>query len=332
MPLKLVDPRKGRSPNYSIRGTYLGVSIDRTTGTADRGRARQALKQLKEEIERGAFQPRRQLTFAAAALAYTRAGGEKRYLWPLSDYFGETLIADIDQAAIDEAAVMLFPDASAATRNRQVYTPISAIMRHNKVGFELRRPKGAQGEVRVDWLWPEQASKLFDAAGFFDAEFRIFLICLTYCGPRVGEILKPFKTDHLRLQESFAFIGKTKNGDPRPVHLPPIVVAELANHPRGLDRPGEPVFRFRRGGNLYSLMAAARSRASLPVHVTFHTLRHTWATWMRRYGGLDTRGLVDTGLWRDPKSAARYEHVVVSEEARRADLLPDVTVRKRLAN
>ncbi|WP_260855660.1 site-specific integrase [Mesorhizobium amorphae] len=55
---------------------------------------------------------------------------------------------------------------------------------------------------------------------------------------------------------------------------------------------------------------------------TFHTFCHTWATWMRRYAGLDTRGLVGTGRWRDEKSAARYEHVVASEESKRADLLP----------
>lgn len=45
---------------------------------------------------------------------------------------------------------------------------------------------------------------------------------------------------------------------------------------------------------------------------------------MRRYGGLDTRGLVGTGAWASEKSAARYAHVVVSEEARKADRLPAI--------
>jgi hypothetical protein len=36
----------------------------------------------------------------------------------------------------------------------------------------------------------------------------------------------------------------------------------------------------------------------------------------------DLKGLVATGAWRDRKSADRYEHVVVSEEARKAALLP----------
>jgi hypothetical protein len=43
---------------------------------------------------------------------------------------------------------------------------------------------------------------------------------------------------------------------------------------------------------------------------------------MRRYGGLDDKGLVATGRWKDIASASRYSHTVVSEESKRADRLP----------
>lgn len=162
---------------------------------------------------------------------------------------------------------------------------------------------------------------MFVAAGEVDAEFRLFLIVLAYCGPRLSEGLA-ISADDIRLPEAFGFIGTTKNGDPRPVHLPPIVVAELANHPRGLDRPGERLFRFSKNGYLYGLLKETRAKAKLGRKFAFHTFRHTWATWMRRYAGLDIKGLVDTGAWKDAKSAARYAHVVISEEAKRSDLLP----------
>jgi integrase len=58
--------------------------------------------------------------------------------------------------------------------------------------------------------------------------------------------------------------------------------------------------------------------------VGFHTFRHTWATWMRRYGGADVQGLAETKNWRDPRSAARYAHVVAREEWERVDNLPSV--------
>ena len=62
----------------------------------------------------------------------------------------------------------------------------------------------------------------------------------------------------------------------------------------------------------------------LHTWVTFHTFCHTWATWMRRYGGADLQGLVATGRWRDPRSAAGYTHTAASAEWERTDLLPDM--------
>jgi integrase len=326
MPLSLREPRPGKTPSYYIRGSYLGVRIDRTTGTADRATARKALARVKADIERGAFAPKQALSFAAAALSYIRAGGEALFMAPLNDHFGDTALIDIDQAAIDAAAHTLYPNASPATRNRQVYTPVSAVLKHASYDFKLRRPKGAQGQTRVDWLWPEEANALFEAAGKVDAEFRLFLILLTYCGPRLSEALR-IRIGDVRRDESFVFIGKTKNGAPRPVHLPPVVIAELQAFADRFDKPPDTLFRFRKNGALYHLMKETRARAELTKHVSFHTLRHTWATWMRRYGGLDTKGLVATGAWADQKSAARYEHVVVSEESQRADLLPAIVKR-----
>jgi hypothetical protein len=58
--------------------------------------------------------------------------------------------------------------------------------------------------------------------------------------------------------------------------------------------------------------------------VNFHSFRHTWATWMRRYGGLDTGGLVATRNWRDERSASRYAHAVTSEEWDAVERLPAV--------
>ena len=49
------------------------------------------------------------------------------------------------------------------------------------------------------------------------------------------------------------------------------------------------------------------------------------ATWMRRYGGLDTKDLIDTGRWKSEQSAARYAHAVTGEAARKAALLPTPT-------
>jgi len=232
----------------------------------------------------------------------------------------------IDQAAIDEAAAVLYPDASPATRNRHVYTPVSAILKHAKVEFAVKRPKGAQGRTATEWLWEDQAFKLLDAAEAVDPELRTLLAVLLYTGLRLSEALS-LKVDLIRVSEQFAFVEHTKNEEPRAVRLPPSLVVELANHPRGLDRPGDRLFKWRKNGYLYKKFAEAKKACG--VAAKFHTFRHTWATWMRRHAKLDTKGLVNTGAWKDEKSASRYQHVVISEEAQRVDLLPAPPRRNR---
>ena len=344
MPLKLIPPRAGKTPNYYIRGTYLGKYVDESTGTARKEVARQFLKTTIDKIERGEFESRKAVkavpSFLDAAVAYLATGGERRFIgefdeetgkWKLGliTHFGEMKLRDIDQQAIDDAAAALYPTATPATRNRQVYTPMSAILKQAGVQLTLKRPKGSQGTPRVNWCQPEQVYRLLDAAESIDREFAVFLEFLTYTGVRLSDALG-LTCDRLNLADEFAYIEQTKNGDPRGVYLPPDLVKALANHPRGLERGKAKVFRFRKNGHLYNLMAAVKKKAGADLDfVTFHVLCHTWATWMRRYAGLDTRGLVGTTRWKDAKSAARYEHVVVSEESRKASLLP---TRKRKRN
>lgn len=324
MPIRLIPPRQGKTPYYSGRGTYLGIYVDRSTKARKRAVAAKVIEKWEREIERGEFSVKGESTFADAALAYMNAGGERRFVVPLLRHFENTAARLIDQAAIDHAADAILPRASGATRNRQVYTPMRAILGRAGFGFDLKRPQGAQGNKATSWLWPEDAEKMFLEAGKFDAEFRLLLLTLLYGGGlRLSEGLR-LGCDDVRLSEGFAYLPDSKNGDPRPIFLPEFLVAELANHPRGLDRTGERVFRFAKGGHIYSLLyaTAARAGVTLPERSAFHIFCHTYATWMRRYGGLDTKGLVGTRRWKDRKSVDRYEHVVTSEEQRRASLLP----------
>jgi integrase len=323
MPLKLIPPRQGWSPFFRVRGTYLGVYVDRSTKTGQRGQAAKMLAKWQREIERGEFTTPGEPTFASAALGYMKAGGERTYLHPIIAYFGNRPLSRIGQADIDAAASAMYPGRSPATRNRQLYTPVSAVLRHAGVVLPLRRPRGSSGNKTTGWLWPEEATRLFEEARKLDLEFAALLILLCYTGMRLNEALQ-LTIESVRLDESFAYLPRTKNKEPRAVYLPPVVIAALQGHPRGLDRPGERLFKFHKGGHIYSLLraSAARANVTLPERQAFHLFRHTYATWMRRFGGLDTKGLVATGAWKDRKSADRYEHVVVTEEAQRAALLP----------
>jgi integrase len=143
----------------------------------------------------------------------------------------------------------------------------------------------------------------------------------------------------LCLDEAAAWTRREKGGIASDARLRPDLVAALRAL-RSAEGRGR-VFRFRQGGQLKHMLTLAKLFAlglPYPVRrpvgwrapenrlawVNFHTFRHTWATWMRRYGGLDTKGLVATKNWRDERSASRYAHAVTSEEWERVDRLSSV--------
>ena len=319
MPLKLIPPNPARrSPNYRVRGTYLGHYIDRSTETGDRRKAQAFLGRVKHAIERGHLSAAAPLSFAEAAKAYMQAGGEKRFLAPAISYFAMTPAAEIDQAMLDAGAVAVYPGATTATRNRQFYTPVLAVLRHAGVERPFRRPKGALGEPRRIYLTPEQFERLIKASRAKDREFEALLILLYFTGLRLSEALA-LRCDDLHLNGQFAFCGKTKNGDPRAIHLPPRVVAALANHPRGLDRPGKRLWKWVKGGALYTLAGEVYGAAGVDDGgARFHILRHSYGRGMTQIGA----DLVATGVWKSPNAARGYQHFVPTDEARKADMLP----------
>lgn len=334
MPLKLVPPRIGKTPFYAVRGSHLGVYLDRSTKTAEKSLAAKLLKAWKDDIERGAIARPGEPTWLDAVTSYIAATGNDDFLQPITEHLGTMPLKLIDQAVIDAAAVALYPHGTAPTRNRNLYTPVSAVLKHNGYDWKIRRPKGWRGTQRTDWMEPEPAFRLLKAACEVDLEFGIFLFLLLYTGPRLSEACR-LPCDKFNLPQAFAYIGTTKTGAPRAVHLPPVLVAALASHPRGLDRRNKDgtsakAFRFVKCGRLYTLLNSAKKKAGPDLgFVTFHIFCHTWATWMRQYGGLDLHGLVATERWKDPASAARYAHVVASEESKKANMLPVEKAWKR---
>jgi integrase len=348
MPIKLIPPRKGKTPYYSGRGTHHGVYVDRSTKTGEKRLALQKIRSWEQDIERGQFVRPGDPTFASAAIAYMNAGGEAGKLEPLLKYFKETPAKLINQAAIDAAAAALMPNLTAATRNREIYTPVSAVLKHSGFEFKIRRPRGWRGKIIRKWLWPEQAWRVIPAAYGVDAELGLLCVMLLFGGLRISEQLAML-CDDVRIDEAFAFAPDSKNGEPQPMHLTAYMIEALCAHPRGLDRPGERLFRFHKGGGLdFKLIQATAIASGIeppkrvkrgskwpeiePYEfdwVSWHTFRRTYATWMRRYGDLDDKDLVDTHRWKTIESASRYAQTVVREAARKADLLP--IPKKRLA-
>jgi integrase len=279
-----------------------------------------------------------------------QATGQRRGIAPLIRHFGETPLPEMTQAAIDTAAMALHPHVVPATRSRYVYIPVSAIL-HQALGDACPRVKhtfGGKGAERKDFMWPEDAFAVIAEADKIEAEFGLYLRLLLYTGIRKSEGRTILAAD-VRPDDLAAWLKTSKNDDPRMLRLRADLAGDLATH---LERhPGrEHLFKFKEGGHFKHLLLRATMAAcglecpkrrpkgwKKPTFrlgfVTFHIFRHTWATWLRLYGGADVQGLVATKNWRDERSARRYSHVVPRDDWARVDNLPAMGIgRGKAAN
>ena len=162
MPLKVF--KRGRV--WWLRGTVRSVPVYESTKTDKRPAAEEIRIQREAEIlSRSIHGAAATASFSEAVVMYLEAGGERRYMQPLLDHFRSVPLAKIDQAAIDRAGRVLYPEAKPSTVNREVYTPMSAVLHFGAPrGLcdvpRIKRPKQPAGRVR--WLQPDEAERLID--------------------------------------------------------------------------------------------------------------------------------------------------------------------------
>jgi integrase len=324
MSLKLY--RKRGSPNWYIRGTVRGIVVDESSRVAERSAAESIRIQREAEcLQASIFGRKATTTFLEAAISYLESGGEKRFMAPLIKHFGTDPLGKIDQAAIDRAAKALCPNSAPSTVNRQVHTPVSAVLKHAAGrGWcehrQIKRPKPPKGRTR--WLTPAEADRLIDACS---PHLRPLVIFLFYTGARLAEALY-LDWRQLDLDRGEVRFLETKNGDPRGVPLHARVRAALAElkHRGGevFRRPdGQPYMRkVDGGGQIKTAFKAACRRAGI-TDFTPHGCRHTWATW-HYAANRDLVGLMHLGGWRSEKMVLRYAHMNVSHLAPSIAVLP----------
>lgn len=304
---------KKRGKIWYIEGTVAGQRIRESTGLSNRAQAdARRIRIETEALERHAYGREARLTFAQAALPYLESGGEARFLGPILQYFKpETLLADVDNDAVNACAAALYPDAAPSTINRQVITPISAVI--NMAADDgkcaprrLRRRKTPQGRIR--WMTPAEGEALIKAASPRAAVQISFLLGT---GLRTGEMLKLTRAD-LDLEGREAFIAETKNDLARRVIFPTRAKRALAAF--GLPETGRIfltpkgrpyVIRGNGGGQIADAFNKARDAAGLGTDVTPHVCRHTWATWFWAHNK-DLVQLMARGGWQTARIALDY--------------------------
>lgn len=331
MPLKIVR-RKG-THHFYLRGTVRGQAVFETTGTDDPATAEAIrIKHESKLLERSIFGASATVTFAEAAVSYLEAGGEARFLGSfdkktkrgtlLLGHFHDTPLLSIGQAEIDAAAYKLYPRAKAATRRRQAYAPILAVMHHAArkkwcPAPLIELPKVKQPETKYS-----SVDRLNRLLPHLSPKMRRLVLFLTYTGVRISEALRIDWERDVDLSRRTATARRTKNSKPRTVYLPDPVLIALAEVPEA-ERCGQ-VFKWKARGAVYRPLRRACKLAGVDYLPTHQQGRHTFAAWLRIHAKRDLVGLKSDGGWDSIQSVMRYEHLVPGETAVAVERLPIV--------
>jgi integrase len=302
-----------RGKVWYYRGTVAGRRLRGSTGAEGQTIARRIADEVAAKQWKGRLDgPEAVLTFARAAMFYREAGKPSRFLTRIEDYWGETLVKDITTGAIRSSAKALYPRASGATLNRHVLVPTQAIINH-AADIDLcppivrmkRFPVIKHAKEPATWPWVE--AFMAHASPHLGA-----LACFMFLpGARITEAISLRWAD-INLSEARALIRQTKIGAERRPHLPPVLVAAMANigsqpNPFNNQPANERVFGYLSRDNAAPRWEAAIRRAGIKP-LSFHSCRHGFATSMLQ-AGVDVVSVAKLGGWKSPAHVfATYGH------------------------
>ena len=266
-------------------------------------------------------------TWGFAVNRYIDAGGEERYLAPITEALHAKKLIDIKQADIDELARRIYPAAKSSTLNRQVYTPVSAVFEFaHRQGFSDKRswsrPKGHNArKADPRWLWPSEVEKCLSAAP--DDHWRAFIALGVGTGMREAELLMLRREDvDLPYRELISWVMKKGQATRLRRAIPQRAArlcegAATGNSPEFLRLKGrygaEIRLRDDGGGVTKGMLAAIAKTAEIP-RFSAHDLRHTFATW--HYAeSRDLIGLREAGGWSSVGVIERYAHMATGRLA-----------------
>lgn len=287
-----------RGKIWWLDGSVDGQRIRESTGTSNRKDAEElAAKRERELHVEKVYGTEAILTFGAATGYYLDAGKSDRYIAPIFARWERKLVREIKPGNVVDLARKLYPNAGPATRNRQVITPVQAIINHSAkrglcspVRFErLKVPAKPRRVASELWL-----SKFMEHANPRMGALALFM---TMTGARISEAVA-LDWAEVDLAACTAVLLKTKNGDTRTATLPSPLVQVLSELP-GKKEKGK-VFGYKSRQSIQTAWATAEKRAQIE-HIPPHDAgRRLFATLMIR-SGVDAVTVAKAGGWKSQR-------------------------------
>ncbi len=264
--------------------------------------------------------------FAEAAILYLQGGGSGRFLPPIIEAIGHLPLSEITQITMQELAHDLYPGRAAQTVNRQLYTPILAVLNYAAdAGLcpkpSIKRPKGhakrRQVETPDDAWFASVLPQLLP-------QMRALVLLLTLHGLRVGEALARTPADIDTTQQSWKLhIPDTKTGEPAIIELSAPVSQAISEIPNWRHQKWLLGTCYR--GTVTKAIKAACQRAGIPYYGTHAIGRHAFAIRALR-DGYSLKWVMQAGRWKDSAMPMKqYGHFENSEISRDVQRLSEKT-------
>lgn len=292
-------------PNLKKRGdiwhysfTVDGRRYRGSSGTTEKRLAEDIAIKQEARVRRAAVHGAEAvLTFAEALNLYSLDGKNTRFTLQLLDYFGKWLVKDISGPEIRKAAKIIYPNAQPATWNRQVVTPMRAIINHAADAKRLQK-------ISVSRFKEERVSRPAGSREWLDAfckaakkldmpETAAIARFMFETAARVSEACR-MTWDDVNLQLGTAYLSRTKT-TPRKVFLTRAMVVDLANI-----RSRHPILVFAAANRstIKKRVDKVITKAGLPRLTSHEFGRHGFATEMIVRNDVDVATTADHGGWK----------------------------------
>lgn len=312
MPLEIYT--RGRT--WWVKGSVdgLGGYIRRSLGTSDKAIAEIKVDAIEREARERAIlgdrapKPSEKLTFAAAVKLYDPQIADAKYLMKVVPHLGDKKLIDITATEIRELGRKIYPNNSTDTWQRQVITPVRAVIMHahglgkgpaisikgytKKERQEQDRRRGRQGRrEKTPGSWPWILAFRAEANPYQSA-LALFMFTT---GARITQsvLIEPRDLD---LPNGRVWLPAAKGHPAQWISIIPETVADLAN----LSPRNGRVFGYQARWSVYNAWKSACRRAGIEYIPPHDAGRHGFGTELIVRQGLDPVTVTEAGRWSDP--------------------------------
>jgi integrase len=308
---------RGKVPVKEPDGSVVWRDAERSTKSSSLAGAREAARRIEAEYHERAGRPLEEVnehSFADAALAYMKSGGERTYLAPILELIGKRQLTEITQEVVQEVVDRLKPGCASATINRSIFTPVLSVLNYAaKVKMapppSIVRPKGHDKAPKLET--PDEA--WFNAVlPELAPTVRACVLVITLHGLRIAEAIERTPAD-LDTNGWRLTIPDTKVGEPVVVSLSEPVIEAIKAIPKWREQKW--LFGTCHRSNIARDIKKACKRVGVRSYGTHCIGRHSFSVRVLREGK-SLKFLMSAGRWKTAKMPmVRYGHLERSEVA-----------------